>query len=383
MSDQPPPGYEDADDPGGGPALGEYTGELPPEAAQRLERGPWGSGLSVNDFAACAQVGLRPVALVQGFCVMQWSWYGAGSPYMSYGGGGWGPGRGMGGPFGIGGVGGPGRPTGTIGGGPFGAGGGFGGGGRSAYGRSRWGTTLSSYNCPHGYASMEHRYWGENFEQRWKSQAWANGFNTACERMIAEARDAGAEGVIGVVDTVSSLIDRRIREFHIYGTAVVVDDDRSTGGADTGARARGNGGAAGPGAKRPIWTTYLAGQRLLKLFESGFVPTSVVASMASVRIWAVCVTEMLMRGAMQMGMGYGTYEISQISDAQMQVRDLARDHVRSTLGPDMLQGADLDVGWHDVGEGDYEVEAVLRGTRAHRFRRADPLAPPELTVRMT
>ncbi len=34
------------------------------------------------DFAACLDLGLQPVGLVQGFCVMRWGWYGAGSGYM-------------------------------------------------------------------------------------------------------------------------------------------------------------------------------------------------------------------------------------------------------------------------------------------------------------
>jgi hypothetical protein len=208
---------------------------------------------------------------------------------------------------------------------------------------------------------MDHRGWGENFEQPWITQAWSQGFNTAYQRMAEEAAGAGAHGIIGVVDTVSSLIDRSIREFHIYGTAVVVD------------------GAPSPPA---IWTSYLAGQRLAKLIEAGFMPTSIVASMASVRVWAVCVTEMLMHGQYTMGGVQAGSEIAQISDAQMQARRLARDHIKASLGTDTLHGADLQVGWHDVAEGDYEIDCVLRGTRVRRFKPADPLPPPELTVRM-
>ncbi len=347
-----------------------YEGDLPPEAAERLSSSAWSSGLSVNDFAACRSMGLRPVALVQGFCVMGWSWYGAGSPYMYRPG--YGPAMGGGTGGGFGGLGG--RLPGTVGGGfggPFSGnyqgGGGYGaaggsGSGAGAYGRSRWGSTISSYNCPHYYAGMDHRSFGENFEQRWVSDVWSQGFNTAFARMIEEAEAAGAHGIVGVVDTVSSLIDRSIREFHVYGTAVAVE-----------------------GAARPpsIWSTYLAGQRLAKLVEAGFTPVSVVASIASVRVWAVCVTQALMAGGYQTG-GWSapTGEVTQISDAQMQVRRLVRDHVKSQIGADTLHGADLAAAWRDIGEGDYELQAVLRGTRVRRVRPADPLPPPKLTVRL-
>jgi hypothetical protein len=315
--------------------------DIPPEAAGRLTSSAFSSGLSVNDFAACLHMGMRPVALVQGYCVMRWSWYGAGNRY------GYGPGYGGGARVGY---------PGTVG-------GGFGGpfaGGTGIYGRSLPGS-LSTYQCPHYYAGADHRMWGANVEQGWMTRTWHEGFDTAYQRMIEEAREAGAHGVIGVVDTSSTLIDRSIREFHIYGTGVVVE-----------------------GEPRPerIWTSYLAGARLGKLVESGFMPVSIVASMASVRVWGVCVTEQLMRG------GYATMggvtpgaEITQVADAQMQARRLARDQVKSGLAKDNLHGADLQVGVHEMGEGDMEVDCILRGTRVHRFRPADPLPPPLLTVR--
>ena len=57
-------------------------GDLPEAAMRRLEATSFSSGLSVPDFAACLDIGLQPVALVQGFCVMQWGWYGPGSGTM-------------------------------------------------------------------------------------------------------------------------------------------------------------------------------------------------------------------------------------------------------------------------------------------------------------
>ena len=71
----PPP--DAAPGPPGGP-----EGDLPEAAVRRLESSAFSSGLTVPDFAACLELGLEPVALVQGFCVMQWGWYGPGSGYM-------------------------------------------------------------------------------------------------------------------------------------------------------------------------------------------------------------------------------------------------------------------------------------------------------------
>lgn len=326
--------------------------DLPPEAEGRLTSSAFSSGLSVNDFAACLHMGFRPVALVQGYCVMRWSWYGAGSPYQ------YGPGYGGG----LGRYGGSGRYRGGY---PGTAGGGIGGpfsGGRGTYGGGGVSGALSTYQCPHYYAGADHRFWGANVEQSWMTRTWHEGFNAAYHRMIEEAEEAGAHGIVGVVDTSSLLIDRSIREFHIYGTAVVVD-----------------------GQPRPeqLWTTYLAGPQLGKLMEAGFAPVSVVASMASVRMWGVCVTEALMRGGYTTGYTVTPgSEITQLAEAQMQARRLARDQLKRGLGVDTLHGADLQVGVHEMGEGDVEVDCVLRGTRVHRVRQAQPLPPPQLTVRV-
>lgn len=330
--------------------------DLPPEAAGRLTAGAFSSGLSVNDFAACLHMGMRPVALVQGYCVMRWSRYGNPGPY-SYG-------------YGRPGFGGPGYGRGfPVGGGlPGTAGGGFGGpfAGRAGYSTGgRRAGTLSTYACPHYYAGADHRSWGENYDQSWVAQTWNEGFNTAYQRMLEEAQQAGAHGVIGVIDRSSELIERDIREFHLYGTAVVVE---------------------GEPAPERIWTSYLAGQRLAKLLEAGLMPTSIVASMVSVRMWAVCVTDYLMRGSYPLmgGMGGPVQmggEITQLADAQMQARRLVRDQVKAALGPDTLHGADMQVSVREVGEGDVQVDCILRGTRVHRYRAADPLPPPELTVR--
>src|SRR6202042_1000934 len=99
------------------------------------------------------------------------------------------------------------------------------------------------------------------------------------------------------------------------------------------------------------WTTYLAGQRLAKLIEAGFMPISVIAAIASVRVWASCITEYLMEGNTYAWgqMGASTYEIDQVSEARLAAKSLARDHARRQLGSDTLHGASIETTERELG----------------------------------
>jgi len=294
--------------------------DLPEAANRRFASGAFTSGLSVPDFAACVQMGLEPVGYVQGFCVMQWRWYGLNSPYS----------RGL-------------SP--------------YGGGGQGGY--------MESWQCPHGFVSAEHRSWGQNYEQSWVEDAWGHGFGTAYARMLEEAAAVGAHGVVGVVDTATRLGDLGVLEFHLRGTAVKV--------ADT----------SGPPGGQP-WTTYLAGQRLAKLIEAGYAPVAVAAAVSSVRVWAYCMTEYLLEGTnSSWGVQQAGAEITQVASAQMAARQIAREHVRSQLAGDSLHGAEMVVSEHELGQGDQEVQCVLRGNRVRRFKDFDPMPVPHPTVRLS
>ncbi len=312
----------DPSGPGGPDATPEpAAGDLPEAAVRRMQSGAFSSGLSVPDFAACLELGLEPVALVQGFCVMRWGWYGPGSGY----------GRGMS---------------------PY------------VYGSQGDGSYSETYRCPHGYVSAEHRMWGQNLEQPWVEAAWTQGYGSAYARMIEEATDMGAHGVIGVVDRVGSLADTGNTEFHFLGTAVTVKDGP-------------------PPAGGVPWSTYLAGQRLTKSIEAGFMPVAVVASLASVRVWAYCMTEYFMEG--QVGWGYsssGPQLVEQVSKAHMAARQLARKHVRQQLAGDELHGAFIDVATRELAAGDEVIDCTLRGNRMRRFKDFDPAPAPRPTVRL-
>ncbi len=317
MSDLSAPGGEVGGGGGGGP-----QGDLPEAAVRRMASNTFSSGLTVPDFAACLDLGLEPVALVQGFCVMRWGWYGAGSGFM----------RGAS---------------------PY------------AWGQQETGSYSEVFRCPHGFVSTEHRMWGQNLEQPWVQRAWMQGYGSAYSRMLEEATTMGAHGVIGVVDRVANLADTGTTEFHFLGTAVKVD-----------------GGPTPPAGGSP-WTTYLAGQRLTKSIEAGYMPVSVVATMASVRVWAYCMTEYLMEGRGSWGGPTGTAEVEQVSRAHMATRQLARTHVRQQLGGDSLHGARLSVQRRELAQGDEVIDCTLRGNRVRRFKDFDPVELPRPTVRLS
>ncbi|MGC8498047.1 MAG: heavy metal-binding domain-containing protein [Acidimicrobiales bacterium] len=273
------------------------------------------SGLSVADFAACLAMDLEPVGLVQGFCAMQVGGLAMGLTQM-------------------------GQPM----------------GGQGGY--------VENYQCPHGMVGGEHRMWGQNYEQTWLEQSWSGGFTAALDRLREEATRLGAHGVVGVVDTETSLAGAGIIEFHLRGTAVRV---------------------AGTSPTNAPWTTYLAGQRLVKLFESGFAPVSVVAVVASVRVYAYCITEYLLGGGglNMWSSSSSSVEIDQIVRAQSLSRDIARSMARAQLHGDDLQAARLDVVDREHERGDLEILSTLRGNRVRRFRAGEALAAPQPTVRLT
>jgi hypothetical protein len=292
--------------------------DLPEAAQRRLSEGAFSSGLSVNDFAACLEMGLEPVGLVQGFCAMQWGAYGVG--FMQ---------RGM-----------------T----PY-------GGGQGGY--------VENYQCPHvGMYGGEHRMWGQNYQQTWIENAWNEGFSSAYTRMLEEAGDLHADGIVGVLDSQSSLTEAGIIEFHLTGTAVKLK--------------------GAPVATTAPWTTYLAGARLAKLFEAGFAPVSVIVAVSSIRVWAYCMTEYLMGGggAFVMNQNFAPQEIDQIVRAQIAARTIARKNVHEQLHGDSLHGADLSVMEREFEGGDLEVQTLLRGNRVRRFKTFEALPVPQPTVRL-
>jgi hypothetical protein len=308
--------------------------ELPEAASRRLAESAWTSGLSVADFASCLDMGMRPVGYVQGYAVMQWSWF------LSTGG------------FGT--------PTGGIG--------GMLGGGWTA-GPQRRGQYLEQWQCPHGFVSAEHRMYGANYELTWLEESWATGWGLAMARMVDEARGLGATGIVGVLDSMRPFVGGMTVEFRASGTAVVVD------------------GAPTPASP---FSTYLSGQRLAKLIEAGFAPVSVAATLSAVRMLGYCITHYQLAGA-NVGTWYGPSAggvagvgpVDQVNRAEAAARRLARERVRAQLGADILHGATLERSEREIGEGDLSIQCTLKGTRVRRFKDFDPLPDAAPVVRLT
>jgi uncharacterized protein YbjQ (UPF0145 family) len=224
---------------------------------------------------------------------------------------------------------------------------------------------VQNYQCPHNMMSAEHRRWGQNYEQTWVQDAWQQGYSSAYARMLEEATELKAHGVVGVFDTVHHLSDTGAVEFHLWGTAVRLRDE--------------------PNATSPPWTTFLAGQRLAKIFEAGYAPVSIVASVSSVRVWAYCTTEYLMGGA-GLSMWANTtdpLEVDQIVNARSAARQLVRKSARAQLHGDSLHGVSVTISNREMGQGDYQTECLLRGNRIRRFKDFDPLPVPRPTVRLS
>ena len=126
-------------------------------------------------------MGLRPVGLVQGFCAMQWGWYG-----------GWLPVHARASP-----------PT------P-----------RPAAGRRLRPELALPARLRLGRAP----HLGPELRADLGRGGLAPGLRLGVRRLIEEAKEVGAHGVIGVTDTSHALADTNVAEFHVLGTAVVVED---------------------------------------------------------------------------------------------------------------------------------------------------------------
>ena len=215
------------------------------------------------------------------------------------------------------------------------------------------------FSCPHGFVSAEHRLYGMNYEKSWVESTWTEAFTGAYERLVGEAAALGAHGVIGIVERREAHNESAAYECSLSGTAVRI--------------------AGEPARERPF-TTYLAGQKLNKLYEAGLAPVAIVACLVSIGVFESCITELQMRGS-NFSWGVPNGEISQLSRAENAARSLARERVRSQLGNDVLHGAELFTGEYESSQGP-QIEITLRGNRVRRFREASPLAPPRPVVNL-
>jgi hypothetical protein len=282
------------------------------------------SRLSINDFAACAALGLEPVQMVQGSAVLAQS-----QPLYS------------GGVTMTGQRFAPSRSIGYV---------------SNLYRKQMSQGYWRRYRCPHTYEviSSEHRTWGANAEQVLLHTAWQRAFGAAFTRMVDQARVAGAHGVIGVIDTHQQLADTEALEYKVTGTAVRVV------------------WAHAP-TVRP-WTTHLAGQRLVNVISGGYMPLSALVQRTWIAVWPYCLTQFFLGGKLRQRdlMGEPVQEVVQVSDAKMKLVGLATAHLREEAQGDPVYGMELEWGDHHLGSGAWVMNVTVRATRLRCF---DPPAP--------
>lgn len=275
----------------------------------------------MSDFAATLQMGMTPVALVQGCSVITWRWHAKGSPYL--------------------------RPR--------------------YFAREGRSEVLTSYSCPHLPPLLPgHWTWGQNFEQPWKTDAWQTGFDSAYGQMMASAARVGAHGVIGVVDTSADQPEAGLREIRVVGTAVVLDG-QAPPSAVWSCRLRGQ--TLAKLMEAGFWPVSVVGAmssvRSWAVCATKMLMDGDYDELANT-------THRVKAGS----------PITQIADAHMQAPRLARDRLAEALGSDVLFGGDLETARREIRAGDIEVECVLRGSRVRRREHAKPAPPlPTVTLR--
>lgn len=285
-------------------------GQLPVTAERRIKEakdsgGTWSSDFSVAEFSAVRRMGFDPVGLVLGSSTyhIALSW-----------GGNWG----SSGP----------APS-----------------GRGAY--------MVNFPCPHGYYHDGQRT-GYNFEQLQFEQGIVAARDLAMGRMVAEASELGAHGVVGVRlhfsrpgGTAGNV------EFTVVGTAV-----RRPGS---------------PPLAQPF-TCHLSGQEFAKLLQTGYVPAAFVIGVGAVQVYPGCGMEF------QESSWYNQ-ELQQLTDAAQGCRSIAVAHLEREAGlvGEGVIGVDVRMSEHEGGAAGHVMELQAFGTAVRRFA-DEPLPDPPLPM---
>jgi Putative heavy-metal-binding len=182
--------------------------------------------------------------------------------------------------------------------------------------------------------------------------SWAAAHGAALERMLKEASDLGAHGVVGVKTEMNHPTNEHSCEVHLYGTAVVVE------------------GAQAP--KQP-WSTQLAGHKLAKLIEAGFSPASVIYARSTTVMVEGCYMEYY--GSGRAGTGN---VIKPIVDAHQMARSGALNAVKHIAGRASLYDVRLHV--DEAERHSLYVTCSLLGSLVWRARPTLPIATPVSTV---
>jgi Putative heavy-metal-binding len=250
------------------------------------------SGLTIPDFAACVSMHLQPLALVQGY------FYGQISSWSTY----------------------------------------------SGY-------PVRNYPCACYEVNVHNTGWLGRVDDL--DRLWMTAYQTALDRMLQEAAQLGAHGVVGVTTEMSHPTNANSSEVHLYGTAVV---------------------SAGAPPPEHVWSTELAGHKLAKLVEIGYVPRSVAYARCTAMLVEGCNMEYY--GSGRCGTGY---VINPLQDAHELARSGAIDVARKMSPETSMYGVDMEV-HESEGSGTTYITCSVRGSLVRRVRATMPVGAPIPTV---
>lgn len=287
------------------------SGRLPIAAQQRIDeqssgQAAWTSDLSVAELAAIQHAGFEPVGMVMGSSVY---FIGAQWGYMN------------------------------------------------VYG-SAGGGHVRTYPCPHGYwgmgATQDHRY-GYNWEHSFYESGVVACRDAALMRILQEASDLNAHGVVGV-----RLIRRHLEgvgnsmELTIIGTAIR---------------------RAGQPPLRTPFMSHLDGVSFGKLLHGGYVPVALVVGIGVMEIDPGCQTEWQLRS-------WSNARVDQISDGMEAARMLGINRLEDEVArvdADGAVGVDVEFTTHELMGESMLVELYLTGTAVRRYAK-DPMDEAPLPI---
>jgi hypothetical protein len=193
------------------------------------------------------------------------------------------------------------------------------------------------------------------FETGENTDSFAHHFGAAHSMMRTNAALLGADGVIGVHDSVLPVQRLGASEFKMIGTAV-----RRVEGAHT--------------SSQP-WTTYLVGQSFVKLLEAGLMPVEIRSSYVNLVAVHTPITRWLGRGQ-----SVASSEITEYQRFRELGYELVRERIKDSIEGDELHGVSVEQSYREAGAPVASIETWIRGTKVRRFSAGSETVAPRLTL---
>ena len=219
---------------------------------------------------------------------------------------------------------------------------------------------MHSYPCPHGRGRVVRRtsghYTGFNFELPGPGAALGQAFESALDRLVTDASQLGAHGVIEITVRVEGepMLHGMVA-LTLTGTAV-----RHESAPSADAR----------------FTTSVGAQALVKLLGEGLFPTNVSFGAVLLAAWTGCGARVALDA------GFST-QVPQLADLMTQARDLGTERVVAGCpGADLVLDTHLTHAFHEASKTDYRVAAWASGSGVRRFAEAVPREPATMVLTM-